>query len=230
MKSEFSLPLNIGITSPAPPAEAIREADSDPVTPVTPLCGDQQLQSEEQFSSVQSTNNNNNNTTPAEEPLVADINNIVERPEDSVELQYTIADVSILDNVDQATSHLTKTENFQEVTSTEADQATRQGKVEMYCVDTSDDKDVTTSLPNGHSSEMPAHDKIKVTNNGDVPTLGKLANEEFDVVIKLDTGEKRFGFSVIGGIDEGFPARVESIGGGNDMSSSHGCHVLLVLL
>ena len=90
----------------------------------------------------------------------------------------------------------------------------------MYRVDTSDktDRIGSTSLSNGNSSELLVHDDnttdpVRVT-NGDVPMLGRLANKELDVVMTLDSGERRFGFSVIGGIDEGFPARVESIAAG----------------
>lgn len=182
------------------------------------MCSDHQSEEQVECNGVQSSND-------TEEPVVADINNI-EHPRDLVsgELQYTVADVDIIDTSDLQTtgnrsSHITKLDNFQEPLSTDivVDKSVSQGEVGMYRVDTTDkaEKAVTTSLSNGHSSELAAHDEsvVKVA-NGDIPALGRLVSKEFDVVLKLDTGEKRFGFSVIGGIDEGFPARVESIAGG----------------
>lgn len=209
-------------SSPAP-AEALKEeeiVESDPVTSVTPLTSDQQQQETELELS---TNSNNNNTTIPEEPLVVDINNIV-CSKVNIELQYTIADVDVLDTADlevtsDLPSHYTKLENFEELTSAEAvvDKSPDQGEVGMYQVDTTDQTDKTV-LSNGHSvstcdSNENISDSVMVA-NGDVSTFGRLASKEFDVVIKLETGEKRFGFSVIGGSDEGFPARVEFIAGG----------------
>lgn len=155
--------------------------------------------------------------------MVADINNI-EHPSDlvSVELQYTIADVNILDTTDiLSTTNLsspqpTKLDNFQETTSSDIDKPIAGGAVGMYRVDTSDKPERVTS---GRSSESSAKDEgtttdsVEVTNT-DITSLRKLASKEFDIVMKLESGEKRFGFSVIGGVDEGFPARVESIAGG----------------
>ena len=223
VKSGFSLPADVEATSPSSPTPAevhIEEevTDSCPVTPVTPLCSDQQQLEEIQCNGVHSTNN-----SITEEPLVADINNI-EHPRDlvSVELQYTIADLSILDTADITTDlsslQPTKLDNFQEVT-TSSDKPVCEGEVGMYRVDTSDkaERIVNTSLPNGHSSESSTKDEAAVSDavtNMDITALRKLASKEFDIVMKLDTGEKRFGFSVIGGIDEGFPPRVESIAGG----------------
>ena len=230
VKTEFSLPVDVEATSPSPlaPAEVHIEeevTDSCPVTPVTPLCCEQSGLEEVQCTRVHSSNNNNNNTIE-EEPVVADINNI-EHPSDliSVELQYTIADVNILDTTDIVTTinlsspQLTKLDNFQETTSSDIDKPITVGAVGMYRVDTSDKSD--SVVTNGHLSESSAKDEgttvtvdsVEVTNT-DITPLRKLASKEFDIVIKLDSGEKRFGFSVIGGIDEGFPARVESIAGG----------------
>ena len=226
VKSEFGLPADVEATSPSPPAPAevhIEEeiTDSCPVTPVTPLCCEQQQSEGEeiQCNGVHSSNNNNNNTT--KEPVVGDINNI-EHPRDlvNVELQYTIADLSILDTTDIQTTtdlsspHLTKLDNFQEATPSDIDRPVSVGEVGMYRVDTSDKPE--SIVTNGHSSESStkdestASDSVKV----DITALRKLASKEFDVVMKLESGEKRFGFSVIGGIDEGFPPRVESIAGG----------------
>ena len=215
--------MDVEATSPSPPAPAevhIEEVtDSCPVTPVTPLCCDQSEGEGIQCNGVHSSNNNNNNTTE-EEPVVADINNI-EHPSD-LELQYTIADVNILDTTDILTTtnlsspQPTKSDNFQDTTSSDIDKPVTVGAVGMYRVDTSDKPDRVT---NGHSSESSAKDEgtaidsVEVTNT-DITSLRKLASKEFDIVMKLESGEKRFGFSVIGGVDQGFPARVESIAGG----------------
>jgi len=232
-------PVDTEAVSPSSPvpAEALKEeeiVESDPVTPVTPLSSDQQQQETELELSTNSNNNNtinsnnntinsnNNNTTVPKEPLVADVNDIV-HSEANVELRYTIADVDVLDKADLEVTdsisyHHTKLGNFEELTSAEAvvDKSSEQGEVGMYQVDTTD----KATLPNGHSVQPSTHDSNEnisdsvMVANGDVPTFGRLASKEFDVVVKLDTGEKRFGFSVIGGSDEGFPARVESIAGG----------------
>ena len=171
-----------------------------------------------QCNGVHSTNNNNNTAISVEEPAVADIN---QHPSYlvSAELQYTVADINIVDTSGLQTSsdlsHITELDNFQEAIPVDTvDKSSSQGGAGIHCVDMTD-KSVTASLSNGHPSadDESVNDSVKVT-KGDTPTLGKLASKEFDVVIKLDTGEKRFGFSVIGGIDEGFPARVESIAGG----------------
>ena len=204
-------------TSPSSPApgDTHKEeelTDSCPVTPVTPLCSEQ-YQLAEHCNTVHYTNNNNNNTTIAEEPVVGDIEH--SRDLVSVELQYTIADVSILDVADlqsPSTPQLTKSVSFEQSTSTDK----TVGEVEMYRVDTSDKPDDATT-PNGHLLQSPASDDGRVSST-DITTLHKLSSKEFDVIIKLETGEKRFGFSVIGGIDEGFPPRVESIAAGKSIT------------
>lgn len=229
-----SIPVDIeavSVSSPAPAEALIEEeiTESGPVTPVTPLYSDQRLElqcsSSSSSNSIQSSNNNITVVT-AEETVVADINNI-EQPRDlvTVELQYTVADVNILDTAeleltDNLHSDHTKLESFQEMSADiVVDKPAVQGEVGMYRVDTTDkvEKTVTTSSLNGHSLELSAHNSNETASrvaNGDVSSFGRLASKEFDVVVKLDTGEKRFGFSVIGGIDEGFPARVESIARG----------------
>ena len=208
-----SLPAEATSPSSPAPANTHKEeelTDSCPVTPVTPLCSEQ-YQLEEHCNTVHYTNNNNNNTTIAEEPVVGDIE--YSRDLVSVELQYTIADASILDVADlqtTSTPQLTKSVNFEESSST--DKTVGEEEVEMYRVDTSDNPDSATTL-NEHLLQSPARDDGRISST-DITTLHKLSSKEFDVVIKLETGEKRFGFSVIGGIDEGFPPRVESIAGG----------------
>lgn len=139
----------------------------------------------------------------------------------SSNLQYTIADVDILDSTsfgleetsDLLTDH--KVAKFEELSSPEEVLPVNpplKGKV--FCVDTADcSEEMAGVLPNGHAVICKNHGLP----NGNISTLGRLLNKEFDVSVRLDTGEKRFGFSVIGGSDEGFPARVESIAAGELM-------------
>lgn len=233
------LPLDLE-TVVSPPnlvsTQALKEeeeevADSAPVTPVTPLCIDhqqqQQLQQETECNSHFVSSNNSGIIVIPEEPEVVDINNI-QHPRDlvSVELQYSIADINILDTAGlDTTNHLplyqSKLENnFEGLLSPEVvtEGLSSEGKIEMYRVDTTDRAEKTSatvaSLSNGHSSTDHSENSSPKVGIKDMPTFGRLASKEFDVVVNLDSGEKRFGFSVIGGIDEGFPARVESIAGG----------------
>ena len=180
------------------------------------MCGDQQVE----CNGIHFINNNNT----VEEPVVADISNI-EYSRDLVSTALQSAHINIVNTSDlQATSDLSPThiklDNFQEPLSPDTIVDASGREVGMYRVDTSDknERTVSTSLSNGNSSELSVHDDnitdtVKVA-NGDIPMLGRLASKELDVVLTLDSGEKRFGFSVIGGTDEGFPARVESIAGG----------------
>jgi len=136
----------------------------------------------------------------------------------SANLQYTIADVEILDSTafgleetsDLPTEH--KVAKFEGLSSPEeALPVSPPLKGKVFCVDTVDcSEEMAGVLPNGHVVTHKNHGML----NGEISTLGRLLNKEFDVSVRLDTGEKRFGFSVIGGADEGFPARVESIAAG----------------
>jgi len=140
----------------------------------------------------------------------------------SADLKYTIADVDILDGANfdlEVTSDLPtdhKVAKFESLSSPEEVLPVNpplKGKV--FCVDTSDcSEEMAGTLPNGHAV---THKKNHGLPNGNVSTLGRLLSKELDVSVRLDTGEKRFGFSVIGGADEGFPARVESIAAGELM-------------
>ena len=141
----------------------------------------------------------------------------------SADLKYTIADVNILDLTAfglEETSDLPtdrKVAKFEGLSSPEEALPVNPSlKGKVFCVDTADcSEEMAGVLPNGHAV---THNNYGLP-NGDISMLGKLLSKELDVSVRLDTGEKRFGFSVIGGADEGFPARVESIAAGEPMQA-----------